>query len=111
MFAHVSCSLCKYYVPCPPIWTSNALRPADQFGTQKECDYVDQDKENAWILTMSATGLRITRLLFSVDMPDNIVRQTNNFIACSLGHFRETLCLRLVLECIAGEIDTCTYYC
>jgi len=54
--------------------------------------------------------LRITGLLICIDMPDNVIRQSVYAIACSLRHLREALCLRLVLECVCGEVDAGAVY-
>ena len=50
----------------------------------------------------------IPRLLLGIDMPDDIVGQAVDAVAGPLGHFREPFRLRLVLECVAGEIDAYT---
>lgn len=50
--------------------------------------------------------LSITRFLLSVNVPHNIIRQTVHAVTSSLGHFREALRLGLVLEGVAGEVDT-----
>jgi hypothetical protein len=39
-------------------------------------------------------------------MPDNIVGQTNDLVAGTLGHLGEALGFGLVLESVCGEIDT-----
>jgi hypothetical protein len=49
---------------------------------------------------------QIPRLLFRIDMPDHIVRQSNNLISSPLCHLGESLRLRLVFERVAREIDT-----
>lgn len=38
-------------------------------------------------------------------MPDDVVGQTNDLVASSLGHLSEAFCLGLVLESVAWEID------
>lgn len=53
--------------------------------------------------------LCVARFLVRVDMPDDVVRETNDFVSGSLGHLCETLRLGLVLEGVGGEVDTCGY--
>ena len=47
----------------------------------------------------------VARLLFCIDMPDDIVGETNHFVACSFGHFGESFGLGLILERITWEVD------
>lgn len=49
--------------------------------------------------------LRIARLLVSVDMPDDVIRQTVDAVPGPLCHLGEALRLGLVLECVGGEVD------
>lgn len=49
--------------------------------------------------------LCITRLLVSVDMPNNIVGEADNIVTCPLCHLGKTLCFGLVLKSIAGKVD------
>lgn len=51
------------------------------------------------------SSLSVAALLFGVDMPDNIIGKTVDFVAGALGHFSKSLCLGLVLKSIAGEVD------
>lgn len=51
------------------------------------------------------TRLCITGLLLGVDVPDNIVGQTKDFVSRPLGHFGETFGLGLVLEGVTREVD------
>jgi hypothetical protein len=50
-------------------------------------------------------NLCVSGLLFGVDMPYDIVRQTNDFVTSSLGHFGKAFRLGLVFESVAREID------
>lgn len=50
--------------------------------------------------------LGVSRLLVCVYVPDDIVRQTNNLITCSLCHLGEAFSFGLVLECIGREVDS-----
>jgi len=54
----------------------------------------------------SHKGSCVSRLLLSVDVPNNVVGQTNNTVAGTLGHFGEAFCFRLVLEGVAREVDS-----
>lgn len=47
----------------------------------------------------------VSRLLFGINVPDNVVWQTIDAIAGALGHLGKAFSLGLVLECIAREID------
>ena len=49
---------------------------------------------------------QIAPFFFRVDMPDDVVRETDDLIACSFRHLGESLCFGLVLEGVTGEIDT-----
>lgn len=40
-------------------------------------------------------------------MPDNVVGETNDLVACSLGHLGEPFRFGLVFECIGWEVNTC----
>lgn len=51
-------------------------------------------------------GLCVSWLFFCVNMPDDVVGQTDNFVSRSLGHLRKTFCFGLVLERVAWEVDT-----
>lgn len=51
---------------------------------------------------------QVPRLLFRVDVPDNVVGKTNDLVASTLGHLGEALGLGLVLESVGGEVDTYT---
>lgn len=55
----------------------------------------------AWIVF----GLRISTLLLGINMPNDVVGQTVDAIACALSHLRETLSLGLVLKGVAREVD------
>ena len=48
----------------------------------------------------------IARLLIRVDMPNNIVRETNNLVAGSFCHFGKTFGLCLILKCVCWEVDS-----
>lgn len=41
-----------------------------------------------------------------VDVPDNVVRETNDLVAGTLRHFGEAFRLGLVLKGVGWEIDT-----
>jgi hypothetical protein len=49
--------------------------------------------------------LCVAGLLVGVNMPDDVVRETNDFVSGALGHLCETFCLGLVLEGVAREVD------
>lgn len=50
--------------------------------------------------------LSIAWLFFRVNMPDNVVWETEDAIACSFGHLCETLRFRLIFKCVARKVDT-----
>lgn len=54
---------------------------------------------------ISRTVAKVALLLLRVDMPDDVVRQTDNLLLGALGHLRETFRLGLVLKSIGGEVD------
>ena len=47
----------------------------------------------------------VTGLFFGVDVPDDIIGEAVDFVAGSLGHFREPFGLCLVLKGIGREVD------
>ena len=47
----------------------------------------------------------VPRLLFSIDMPDNVVRQAIDAVTSALSHFGKALCFGLVFKGVAGEVD------
>lgn len=49
--------------------------------------------------------LRVPWFLVRVDVPDDVVGQTVDAVACALCHFGEPFRLGLVLKGVAGEID------
>jgi len=49
-------------------------------------------------------GLGVARLLLRVDMPYDVVRQSNDFVAGALGHLRKAFRLSLVLESVGREV-------
>jgi len=49
-------------------------------------------------------GLDVARLLVRVDMPYNVVWQSNDFVAGALSHLREAFSLSLVLESVCREV-------
>lgn len=51
------------------------------------------------------SSLCIAALFFGVDMPNNVVRETIDFVASTLGHFSESFCLGLILKSVARKID------
>ena len=51
-------------------------------------------------------GSRLPALLFGIDVPDDVVGETDDLVTGSLGHLGKTLGLGLVLESVAGEVDT-----
>ena len=53
------------------------------------------------------TRLCITGLFLGVDVPDNVVGQTKDFVSCPLGHLGEPFGFGLVLEGVAREVDAC----
>lgn len=53
----------------------------------------------------TASSLGIAWLLSSINMPNDVIRQTYDFVTRSLGHLREAFGLGLVLERICREID------
>lgn len=50
-------------------------------------------------------SLCVSTLLVGVDMPHDVVGEADDLEACPLGHLGEALCLRLVFEGVAGEVD------
>lgn len=58
------------------------------------------------ISAKKALGLCVARLLVRVDMPDNVVGQSDDLVSCPLRHLRESFCFGLVLESITWEVDT-----
>lgn len=46
-------------------------------------------------------------LLVRVDVPDDVVGETDDLVPGALGHFCESLGFGLVLECVGGEVDSC----
>lgn len=48
---------------------------------------------------------KIALLLLGVNMPHNVVGQTNDLISSSFSHFSETLGFRLVLKSVAREVN------
>lgn len=51
------------------------------------------------------SSLSVAGFLFGVDMPNNVIGKTVDFVAGTFGHFSKSLCLGLVLKSIAGEVD------
>jgi hypothetical protein len=51
--------------------------------------------------------LCIAGLFFRVDVPNYVVRKAINTIPGSLCHFCEAFSFGLVLEGVAGEVDSC----
>lgn len=43
---------------------------------------------------------KVARLFVRIDVPDNIVGQTNNLVSSALGHLGKALGFGLVLECV-----------
>jgi hypothetical protein len=58
-------------------------------------------------LLEGSTFAEVAWLLLRIDMPDDVVRKTDDLVACSLGHLSETLGLGLVFECVAWEVNAC----
>lgn len=56
---------------------------------------------------ISRTVSKIALLLIGIDMPDDVVRQTDNLLLGALRHLRKALSLGLVLKGVGGEVDTC----
>jgi hypothetical protein len=52
-----------------------------------------------------SSHLGVPGLLFGIDMPYNIVRQSNNLVARSFSHFGKALGFGLVLESVTREVD------
>lgn len=50
-------------------------------------------------------NLCVSALLGRVNVPDNIVGETIDSVACSLGHFGKSFGLGLILEGISREVD------
>lgn len=48
----------------------------------------------------------VSRLLLSIDMPDDVIRQTDNSVTGTLGHLSKSFRLGLVLEGVAWEVDS-----
>lgn len=49
--------------------------------------------------------LCISRLLFRIDVPYDVVGKANHFISCSLGHLGKPFRFGLVLEWIGRKVD------
>lgn len=52
---------------------------------------------------------QITLLLFCINVPYHVIRQTDYLIARSLGHLSKAFCFSLILEGIRWEVDACSY--
>jgi len=50
--------------------------------------------------------LSVTGFLLGINVPHHVIRQSVHAIAGSLGHLRESFRFGLVLEGVAGEVDT-----
>jgi hypothetical protein len=48
----------------------------------------------------------IAGFLVCIDVPDDVIRETYNLVASSLGHFGKAFSLRLILKCVCWEIDS-----
>lgn len=48
---------------------------------------------------------QVARLLVSVDVPDDVVGQSDDLVAGTLSHLGESFCFGLVLKGIRGEVD------
>lgn len=57
------------------------------------------------VLQDCVSSLCIAALFFGVDMPDNVIRETIDFVASTLGHFGESFSFGLILESVAGKVD------
>lgn len=51
--------------------------------------------------------LSVPWLLLGIDMPDDVVRKSDDLVPCALGHLGEPLSLGLVLKRVTGEVDAC----
>ena len=49
-------------------------------------------------------GLDVARFLVRVDMPYDVVWQSNDFVTGTLGHLREAFSLSLVLERVGRKV-------
>jgi len=49
--------------------------------------------------------LGVSGLLFGIDMPYNVVRQSNDLVTRSFGHFGKALSFGLVFESVTREVD------
>lgn len=56
-------------------------------------------------LTRTESTSGVARLLIRVNVPDDIVGQSEHAVARALRHLGEAFCLGLVLECVGGEVD------
>jgi len=52
-------------------------------------------------------ALEVTGLLVRVDMPHDVVRQSDDLVACTLRHLCEAFGFGLVLKGVAREVDAC----
>lgn len=51
------------------------------------------------------SSLCIAALFFRVDMPNNVIGETVDFIASTLGHFGESFSFGLIFESVARKVD------
>lgn len=52
-------------------------------------------------------GSCVSGLLLSVNVPYDVVGQTDDTVTGALGHLGKALCLGLVLEGVTREVDSC----
>ena len=50
---------------------------------------------------------QITSFLLGVNMPDNVVGQSNHLVSGPFGHLSETFCLCLIFKRIAWKVNSC----
>jgi hypothetical protein len=56
--------------------------------------------------TASLCGLNhVALLLRRVNMPNDVVRETNNLVSGALGHLGESFSLGLIFKGVTGEVD------
>ncbi len=49
---------------------------------------------------------KVASLLVGIDVPDHVIGQAEDLVSCPLGHLGEAFRFGLVLECVAGEVDS-----
>lgn len=57
------------------------------------------------LLNVRRPILKVSGLLVRINVPHNVVRETNDLLSSTLGHLCESLSLGLVLESVRREVD------